>query len=257
LLLLAAIFFAATTTPAWSQNLSQRITDRGIELPMKWGLGLSLYNQTQPYDIIELEVPLAGLDIGAAEDLEIRNSTDSYHLKLDYWLVPFFNVYLLGGYIDGTTNVKLSNVDLGLPILLNDLKVEYSGFMYGAGATLAVGGKKWFSSLVYHRTWTDLDVSTSTVDAWLVSPNVGLVFPGASIWVGATYQQAQETHEGVWEMPFLGEVPYYAKLEQEVPWNYHVGLRGKLSEHWNLVFRGGFGERKSALAHLEYRFGKR
>jgi hypothetical protein len=30
-----------------------------------------------------------------------------------------------------------------------------------------------------------------------------------------------------------------------------------LSEHWLLRLEGGFGDRKAALANLEYRFGKR
>ena len=256
-MLIVAILLTAVSIPATAQNLSQQITNRGYQLPMKWGLGLTLYNQTQPYDIIELQVPLAGLDIGAAEGLEIKNSTDSYHLKIDYWVLPFLNIYALGGYIDGTTAVKLSNVDLGLPILLNDLRVDYSGFMYGGGATLAFGGKTWFASLTYDGTWTDLDVSNSTVTGWVLTPNVGLIFDGVSIWVGAMYQQAEETHEGIWEMPFLGAVPYYAKLEQSEPWNYHIGMRAKISKHWNLKFKGGFGTRKAVLTNLEYRFGSR
>jgi hypothetical protein len=129
--------------------------------------------------------------------------------------------------------------------------------MYGGGATLAVGGKTWFASVTYDGTWTDLDVSTSSVQGWVVTPNIGLVFKSASIWVGAMYQNTEETHEGIWEMPYLGAVPYYVELEQSEPWNYLVGMRGKISKNWNLKFVGGFGERKSVLTNLEYRFGKR
>ena len=69
----------------------------------------------------------------------------------------------LGGQIDGNTTVKLSDVDLGLPILLNDIKIDYSGIMYGGGVTLAFGGKKWFTTLTYDITRTDLDVTSSSV----------------------------------------------------------------------------------------------
>ena len=48
-----------------------------------------------------------------------------------------------------------------------------------------------------------------------------------------------------------------SELEQAEDWNYVVGMIAGLSEHWNLNFEGGFGERKSILAYLEYRFGKR
>ena len=255
-LITAAILFTAATNPTWAQNEGTGVPDGGHQLPMPWGLGLTLYSQNQPYDIVTLEVPLAGLDIGAAEGLEIQNTTDSYHLKFDYWLFPFLNVYLMGGSIEGTTNVKLSGVDLGLPLVLNDIKIDYSGFMYGAGATLAVGGSKWFATLTYESTWTDLDVTTSSVQGQVTTPTVGLVFKGAAVYVGAMYQQAEETHEGVFDMPYLGEVPFYAELHQAEPWNYFVGMRAGISKHWDLNFKGGFGKRKSALATLEYRFGK-
>ena len=255
-LLTAVILVFAAISPVWAQVEGAAVTEDGPRLPMPWGIGFEIYAQTQPYNIVELQVPLAGLDIGAAQDLDIENHTESVHLKFDYWLLPFLDVFVLGGHIEGDTIVKLSGVDLGLPIVLNDLRIKYSGFMYGAGGTLAVGGKKWFASLTYESTWTDLDVRSSSVQGQVLTPTVGLVFKGAAVYVGAMYQKAEETHEGVWDMPFLGEVPYYAELNQLEPWNYHVGLRAGISKHWDLNFKGGFGKRISALASIGYRFGK-
>lgn len=257
-LLTAAVLFVAASMPVWAQHEGAEVVEEGNgpRLPMPWGLGFTAYDQRQPYDIVELRVPLAGLDIGAAEGLDIENHTESFHLKFDYWALPFLNLFVLGGSIDGTTNVKLSGVDLGLPIVLNDLRVDYSGFMYGAGATLAVGGKSWFATLTYESTWTNLDVATSDVQGQILTPTVGLVFKGAAVYVGAMYQKAEETHEGIWNMPFLGAVPYYAELNQSDPWNYHIGMRAGISKHWNLNFKGGFGKRKSAMAFIGYRFGK-
>ena len=250
-----AILFLVTSSPSWAQN-TDPVTGGGHQLPMPWGIGLTLYNQNQPYKIVNLEIPIAGIDIGAAEGLEVQNDTTSYHFKFDYWLLPFLNVYLLGGYIDGTTTVELGNVDLGLPIRLNDIRVDYTGLMYGGGVTLAIGGEKWFSSLTYDLTRTDLDLTDSTVQGWVLTPRVGLVFEGAAVYVGAMYQQAEETHEGIFEMPYLGAVPFHVELEQAEDWNYVVGMIAGISEHWNLNFEGGFGDRKSVLAYLEYRFGK-
>lgn len=250
------ILLLAAYGPAWADDDNTRFADKGHRLPMKWGIGFTVFSQSQPYDIVTLEVPLAGLDIGAAEGLAIENNTDSYHFKLDYWLAPFLNVYLLGGSIEGDTTVKLSEVDLGLPILLNDIRIQYDGFMYGGGVTLAFGGKNWFTTLTYDITRTDLDVTNSSVQGWVLTPRVGLTFDGAAVWIGAMYQQAEESHEGIWEMPYLGLVPYFVKLEQSEPWNYQIGMTAGLGEHWNLMLEGGLGERKSVLAFIEYRFGK-
>ena len=249
------ILFLAASGPAWAQD-GVEMTG-GDSMPLPWGIGLTLYNQNQPYKIVNLEIPIAGIDIGAAEGLQVHNDTTSYHFKFDYWLLPFLNVYLLGGFIDGTTTVELGNIDLGLPIRLNDIRVDYDGFMYGGGVTLAYGGEKWFTSLTYDLSRTDLDLTNSSVQGWVLAPRVGLVFKGAAVYVGAMYQQAEETHEGIFEMPYLGAVPFHVELEQAEDWNYVVGMIAGLSEHWNLNFEGGFGERKSILAYLEYRFGKR
>jgi hypothetical protein len=148
-------------------------------------------------------------------------------------------------------------VDLGLPIVLNDIRIDYSGLMYGGGATLAVGGKGWFSTVTYQITETDLDVRTSSVTGQVLTPKIGLTFKGAAVWVGAMYQKAEETHEGEWTVPFLGTVPYYVELEQAEPWNYHVGMAAGLSKHWRLRLQGAFGDREAVLANLEYRFGSR
>ncbi len=250
-----AALFVAAATPAGAQNAASELGE-GHQLPLPWGIGLTLYDQTQPYKIVSLSVPLARIDIGAAENLQVDNEVTSYHFKFDYWLLPFLDVYVLGGMIDGATTVKLSDVDLGLPILLNDLRVDYDGYVYGGGATLAVGGKAWFGSLTYDLTRTDLDTTSSTVKAWVLTPRIGLVFEDAVVYVGAMYQQAEESHEGIFEMPYLGEVPFSVVLEQAQAWNYVVGMAAGLSEHWVLNFEGGFGDRKAALAALEYRFGK-
>ena len=108
-LLIAAIIFFVASTPARAQHEGAEVVEEGNgpRLPMPWGLGLTAYGQRQPYDIVELRVPLAGLDIGAAEDLDIENNTESFHLKFDYWALPFLNLFVLGGHIDGTTNVCL------------------------------------------------------------------------------------------------------------------------------------------------------
>ena len=231
------------------------IPSAGHALPMPWGIGAEIYSQRQGYDIISLDVALPGIDLAGVGDLDIENVTDSYHVKIDYWLLPFLNVFALGGQIDGSTKVKLSDADLGLPIVLNDLRIDYSGFMYGGGATLAVGGRSWFGTLTYDITRTDLDVTTSSVQAWVLNPRIGAIFDGAAIWVGAMYQAAEETHEGVFQMPYLGAVPFHVELEQSEPWNYQVGMTAALGEHWQLLVEGGFGDRVSVLAHLEYRFG--
>lgn len=224
-----------------------------IDIPNKLGLGLSLYNQTQPYEIASLEVQLPGVDPATLQDLDVDNNTSSYHLRVDYWILPFLNIFGLFGQIDGSTEVDLQGIDIGLPIGLNNLTINYDGTVYGAGAVLAVGGAHWFGAVAYDYTETDLEIATSSVQASIITPKVGYHFDGGAIWVGAMYQNAEETHEGTYVLPFLGPVPYRVELNEKESWNYLIGGTASLGKHWVLILQGGFGERDAALVTLEYR----
>ena len=224
-----------------------------IEIPNKLGFGLTVYNQTQPYQIKSLELGIPGTDGLDLADLPVDNDTTSFHLRIDYWLLPFLNVYGLFGQIESTTRVDLQGFDLGLPIALNDLRIDIEGTVYGVGLVLAVGGKNWFAAVAYDYTNTDLDVATSTVEAQIVTPKIGLHFDGGAVWIGAMYQDVEEVHEGVYQLPVIGDVPFKVVLEGKDKWNYVIGGTAGLTKHLVLIVEGGFGPRKSALVTLEYR----
>ena len=224
-----------------------------IKIPNKLGLGLSLYNQTQPYEIASLEVQIPGVDPATLEDLDVDNDTSSYHLRVDYWILPFLNIFGLLGQIDGSTEVDLQGIDIGLPVGINNLTIDYDGTVYGGGAVLAVGGKHWFGAVAYDYTETDLEIATSSVQASIITPKVGYHFDGGAIWVGAMYQNAEETHEGTYVLPYLGPVPFRVELNEKESWNYLIGGTAALSRHWVLILQGGFGTRDAALVSLEYR----
>ncbi len=226
---------------------------KDIKIPNKLGLGLSVYNQTQPYRIDTLELGVPGLDPTLIEGLDVHNETTSTHFRVDYWVLPFLNIFGLVGQIDGQTEVDLQGIDLGLPIQLDDLVVPTDGTVYGVGLVLAVGGERWFGAVAYDYNETDLDVADSSVKAQVVTPKLGLHFDRGAVWVGAMYQDIEERHVGVFELPRVGEIPFDVTLSGSQPWNYVIGGTAGLSKHWVLILQGGFGDRKSALVTLEYR----
>jgi hypothetical protein len=248
-LFLAILALAAGPAEAQSQR-----TMHGIELPNPFGVGITVYDQTQGYEIDRLEVGLPGLDPEVLQDLDVDNHTTSYHLRLDYWLLPFLNVFGLVGQIDGKTTVDLQGIDIGLPVPINDLTVEYEGTAYGLGFVLAGGWKRFFATVEYYYTETDLDVSTSSVEATVIMPTVGYRTEGGALWIGAMYQDAQEHHQGNFELPYVGAVPFDVMLQEAEPWNYMVGATAGLGEHWVMILQGGFGKRDAAQVTLEYRF---
>ncbi len=248
--LLAGFLLLGTVPAAAQSNRSLR----GVEIPNPLGIGLTFYNQTQPYEIESLEVEFPGLDPSLLEGFDVENETLSTHLRLDYWVLPFLNVFGLVGQIETKTTVDLGGLDIGLPVEINDLVVDTEGTVYGLGLVLAVGGEKWFATLAYDYTETDLDVATSSVSASVITPKVGLRLKRGAVWVGTMYQRAEEEHRGTFDLPFVGPVPFHVKLREKESWNYQIGATAGLSEHWVLILQGGFGKRQSALATIEYRF---
>ncbi len=221
-------------------------------MPLPFGVGVSYFSQKQPYDIVELKLGLPGWNPAAAKDLKVDNDTTSSHVALDYWVLPFLNVFVLGGKIDGTTTVKVSELNLGLP--LSNIRVDYDGWMYGGGVTLAGGWDRIFVTASGYYTSTSLDATDSTVRAFVASPKVGYTFSRTAVYVGAMYQDVEERHKGSYAVQGLGVVPFDVTLQQKEPWNYLAGVNIGLAEHWVLNMEAGFGERDTLLANLMYRF---
>jgi hypothetical protein len=236
---------------AQKKSFKERMSE--IDIPNKFGIGLSLYNQTQPYQIKSLQLGIPNIPEEPLRDLPVANDTTSTHFRMDYWVLPFLNVFGLVGKINSNTTVDLQGFDLGLPIELDDLQVESKGTVYGLGLVLAVGGKHWFAAVAYDVTKTDIDVRTSSVQAQILSPKVGLHFDGGAIWLGARYQDVEEKHEGVYQLPVIGAVPYEVVLEARDPWSWVIGGTAGLTKHLVLRLEGGFGHRQAALVTLEYR----
>jgi hypothetical protein len=251
-LLIVGIFLGGVQDlEAQKKSFKERMAE--IDIPNKLGFGLTLYNQTQPYQIKSLELGIPNIPEEPLSDLPVANNTTSTHLRIDYWVLPFLNVFGLVGKIDSNTSVDLGGFDLGLPIELDDLQVDSKGTVYGLGLVLAVGGEHWFAAVAYDITSTDIDVRTSSVEAQILSPKVGLHFDGGAIWLGARYQGVEETHEGIYQLPVIGDVPYKVVLEARDPWSWVIGGTAGLTKHLVLRLEGGFGHRKAALVTLEYR----
>lgn len=226
---------------------------RGHTLPLPWGVGLTVYEQRQGYDIDRLAVGVPGFEGLPTERLDIANRLREVNVQLDAWLLPFLNVMLLGGQIDGRTVVDFS--DLVLPIPLDRITINYDGEVYGGGVTLAAGTERLFGSL--NAVWTRTSLSgdfDSEADAFVVAPRVGLHDDRGALWLGAMYQRADEHHSGTVALPFIGPVPFEVELSQESEWNGLIGAHAALDAHWNVELEGGFGDRKSASATVTYRF---
>jgi len=241
---------ASAGEPVWGKDMVQ-----GSDFPLPFGASAVYFHQTQDYKIERLVIGIPGFPPIPTDSLKIKNDIDEYNAKLDAWLLPFLNVFAIGGKLDGKTNVDFGALQgqLGLPF--SRIDIGYDGEVYGAGAVLAGGGDRWFSSFTTIATSTSLSGDfDSSASAFILTPRVGVYNRRGALYAGAMYQRATEKHKGTVAIPFLGAVPFEVKLKQKDDWNCVLGGTAAFGEHWTLQVEGGFGNRDHVDVELGYRF---
>lgn len=216
--------------------------------PQRFGITAVGYLQTQDYEVDSANIMLGALPVPATAIGEIENEVTQIGLKADAWILPFWNVHVMAGKIDGQTDVTPAT-----PIL-PAVEVNYDGEVYGIGTTLAYGQDHWWASVTGVMTKTELNSGGASVDAWILSPKVGISDGRFEFWLGATYQNVDEQQQGVFPIPGFGAAVYDISLEAAEAWNAQVGLRYAITESMFLTVEAGFGNRMSGVVHLEYRF---
>ncbi|MBL7077071.1 MAG: hypothetical protein ISS31_06340 [Kiritimatiellae bacterium] len=244
--LLLSVLIAGCAGAVHADSPKMADDTRDSRLPSPFGVGVNFYHQSQGYDLSSLRVNVLPGDLAALEGIEIDNDVTEMNVKLDYWLFPFLNVFGILGSVDGETDVDTD--------LIPGLSVEYEGVVYGAGVTLAAGWEQYFVTLTAALTETELDTSTSSVKAWILSPKVGMAGRYGAVWIGGMYQQTDEKHEGNITVPVFGRVDYNVEFEQKESWNGSVGFTTGIGENWQIDLEGGFGDRMHASVSTTYRF---
>jgi hypothetical protein len=278
--IMAAAVAVAFVTTAQADGLSDSLPlgkslAAGHELPMPLGISVNVFflEQNMEAQSISVDIPPLPLPTGVvqlpaglpAQSARLESRATSTTAKLDAWLLPFLNVYGVAGYVDGETSASGFSVG-GLPpqlasLLPNSFSIAYSGPVYGGGITLAAGYNRFFASLDANYTESDLDIGDSTIEAFVISPRVGITADlgslSGSFYVGAMYQDVDEQQNGTVKFPVAGQavpVGYDVISEAEDKWNYLVGANLKASESWNYGIEVGFSKRTHVMATLNYRF---
>jgi hypothetical protein len=236
-----------------------------VELPRPYGIGLDFYTMDQEYDIRFLDFTLPGVSLGDTSLLVVTNDVQHFDVKFDAWLLPFLNIFAVIGHIESDTVIDLSNTPVqGLPIPLRTLPFSSDGSVVGLGFTLAYGGDNWFTTLTATRTEADLGGSfDSNIDSTTIQPRIGLVRGQWQYWVGGLYLDTEESHAGTIDLPLgvdsngvptLVPLPFSVILGGADDWNTAAGVRHVFSEHADLTFEVGFGDRSHTLFNFTYRF---
>ncbi|MCH2108506.1 MAG: hypothetical protein MK135_04205 [Polyangiaceae bacterium] len=280
--------------PLWGKKMGER----GIDLPLPWGVGINYLYANQPIDISRIALGVNDGEMVDMSDLiefeEVRSRIHALNTRVDLWLFPFMNVYVMGNYVaNASTEVNLSQ-----PITLSALS-EQGGGGGGFGTTVAGGAFGFFGTLDLNWTWNKMENLKDPVGTFLVTPRVGKNFGEVGgveliFWVGAMRQkiasetkgsvQLNELFEGgggaVQEqiLNWYNELPpsrqalvrgvagrlgtaddpvIRYELEKSIasPWNMVAGTEMGITDAWRIRAEVGFIRRTSFMFGVNYRFG--
>ena len=224
---------------------------RGHELPLPIGVSVVYNYLSRDVDVSDVRLSLNGgppQSVSDFLDLGSNSKVNAALFKADAWLLPFMNVYVLGGYIynestsKGTVSIPRPG---GLPPQQFDLTLPTTldGFVGGGGITLAAGYQDFFLMLDLNYTQTDMGFDDS-FRAMVASTRAG--WNGAfgdvptRLWLGGAYWDTENTARSSVDVIGLGSVGFEADQGPRHPWNLAVGGSVVLSKHWDAFLEYGF-----------------
>jgi hypothetical protein len=252
--------------PFFLPFMGEKARERGYKLPRALGAGINFIFLNRPTEVTGVEAgfnntglnPLSGISFPSAVA-----SVRTVMARVDAWLLPFLNIYGLGGYIWNTTQLS---VDVDLPSG-RSTEIQTTGDLegptYGGGVTLA-GGYKWlFASVDFNGTYSNLN-ELSTFVAKLSSVRLGWngKLEGktpARFYTGAEYWDTKRTIAGSLTVDdgLVQTVEYSVDQQPADPWTVIVGTSVTVTDaFWIVLEYQGWRDTQVLIAQATFRFPK-
>lgn len=269
--------------------LADKALERGYELPIPIGITL-FYNDIEADYIatedfkVQVDGGLLGLRgpndyLVPAEDVTITGRDRSVQLKLDAWVLPFWNVYGIVGYTEGDKDIraKLDNVE-GLPCgescngVVLPIPISYTATNFGLGTVLAgkldpiIGDTPFTIMAIGAVIKAKTDTTDSSIKTKLASVRIGQRFDVAGdklAWFLAFSHQSVKQNvtgdysfQGTELAPLMENVKFDIDLAKQETKNISFSLNydfGPRNE-WNLYAEYGFLNWKHLIIGMGRRF---
>ncbi len=282
----------------WFPLLGDKAVQMGYELPEPFGIGINYMNIRQNIDVKSIGFSGLGLgnhafpgDLFKIDASKTRQYSKTRTLRLDAWILPFWNVYGIAGKTRGHSissigvdsdprqfkgdliNQMISGIIHGMHNAGNfdnlNFELKFKGNTYGIGTVLAGGTGDWYGLVDINYTQTRFDILDGSIDALTISPRVGYRFdtPGLSaigltpgklnLWVGTMYQNVQQEFKGN-----LNDLSMPASLKALMAMaNQNGGGRFDVKQHlqspWNILLGAQYGITKHFNLATELGFAER
>jgi len=224
--------------------------ERGIDLPNPFGVGLFLVTMSRDIEVYDVRVTLPGNEptsISNVASFDVRNHTTLAAVKLDAWILPLLNLYVLAGHTWTDTRLNVAvTIDRPIrdPVVLEateDSKV--GGPLLGAGATAVAGYGPWFIMADANYNYSAIEGFDGGIAAWFISARTGWSGPICSgswrAWAGAAYLASDRTLTISQESPALGTVKVEVDQRPVYPLTLQAGGSIGFGKRWELMLEVG------------------
>jgi hypothetical protein len=239
----------------WSSFLplmAEEAKKRGYQLPLPFGIstvvtGL-LDRQIKVTDVRVGVNGAAPTSVSQVLNLGSTSNIVNANLKLDAWLLPFLNVYVLAGYVHNESTTRATfTVPRPGPIPGNvqfttNLTTTLDGFVGGGGMTVAGGYDNFFivGDANYSQTDIGFDNSFKALIATVRAGYRGnLKGHPLQMWIGEGYWNTTNTAKGHTDVPGIGRIDFEADQGPKHPWMTDFGTNVSLLKHVDTVIDFG------------------
>ena len=272
----------------WEHRLpffAQEVLDLGFELPNPYGVAVIPVWIRQELILENLAISFDGGPFTEIESVEFNSpeaENTTLQLKLDAWVFPFMNVFATAGKLNGEATIPLSvstddlfpslcSTPPFLPICGQTVSAvatpAYNGENFTLGINLAMGWQEFFVTLPMTYTWSEINISDSTIEALNITPRIGVTGTVGdkgmiAAFIGATYLVAEVDLTGRVSLDTPGgpsgdvtTIDYRVSQRNKDKWNYLVGFNWDIDKNWSVTAEAGFGgTRNNVIAGFTYRF---
>jgi hypothetical protein len=228
------------------------------DLPLPFGVSVQYLYVIEKLNITNFEISVNGQKIppSLVKLTSLKQRTQSVTGRIDAWVLPFFNLYCIGGYVTGTaSNLKLVE-SIAIPFSVPS-KIDYQGSVFGAGTTLAWGYGPFLMNYDVNYTWTQVNMLDTSVQTLVQGIRAGYQRKvgdcKVSLYGGGLCEGIQESQRGSTTMGGMN-IKYSLKARAACLWNPLVGTQVEFGSHGNLKIEGGFGGRKIITTSCGIRF---
>ena len=234
------------------KNLAGRFADR---LPLPLGFDVTYVKQWNKQRFTSNQVTFQDrvVDIRSSDFSLLETSTNTFVGIVDAWVLPFLNLYGVGGYTTGDLNF-----DVTLPVVGKQfVNRKFHGYTAGGGGVIGGAYNQMFLLVDVTYVTSKLNIFENNINTFVVAPRLGyehVLGPlKGTISIGANWYRQSAARISKFEV-LNDEIDINFRVEEKNPWNGAAAARIVLFHRFDVAVSGGFGTRKSVMARVGIRF---